>query len=395
MTFSDSRSTVLVVDDTSDNLTLLKAILESSGFDVLTADSVTNARRILATQKTDNAPAADLVLSDISMPGETGFDLIEWMRSPENNLTQIPALLITAALPEDENRIKGLALGAVDYIVRPINNQELILRVRHALEHYKQFRRLRSTLESSEDIAMTGRILAAANHEIRNIVTLINITSEQAVKAAEKGELMQPGSAGFESLTTLLQMTKLLTNISRDLNSHISAEEIRTTSCSVKSILDDILAISAHKLKSFVVERTGPLDFYVSADATRVKQIMLNFLLNAADAIKEKGAPTSGRITLKVTESSPGQLQIRVQDNGIGLIKPQTKSVFEPFQTTKAVRGGKGLGLWLCARLAHAMGGRVLLASEGPGLGATAILELHRCDAPLANDFNINDYLTD
>jgi C4-dicarboxylate-specific signal transduction histidine kinase len=131
------------------------------------------------------------------------------------------------------------------------------------------------------------------------------------------------------------------------------------------------------------------------ADATRVKQILLNFLLNAVDAINEKGPQTSGRINLKVTESNQGLLQIRVTDNGIGLLKPQKTSSFEPFKTTKAVRGGKGLGLWLCARLANAMGGRVILESEGPGLGATAVVELRRSEAPLKDDIDINDYLTD
>jgi C4-dicarboxylate-specific signal transduction histidine kinase len=298
-------------------------------------------------------------------------------------------------MPEDENRVKGLALGAVDYIVRPINNQELILRVRHALEHYKQFRKLRATLESSEDMAMTGRILAAANHEIRNIVMLIDITSEQSLKTAERGLDMKPGSAGFQSLSALAKMTKLLTNISRDLNSHINAEEITTKSCAISAILDEILTISASKLKSITIERHDLGDFHVMADATRVKQILLNFLLNAVDAINEKGPQTSGRINLKVTESNQGLLQIRVTDNGIGLLKPQKISSFEPFKTTKAVRGGKGLGLWLCARLANAMGGRVILESEGPGLGATAVVELRRSEAPLKDDIDINDYLTD
>jgi signal transduction histidine kinase len=395
MDLRNSRNTVLVVDDNEDNRTLLKALLESAGFDVLTADSVSTARKILDPDHQVESTVADLVLSDISMPDETGFDLLEWMRAPENNLAQIPVLLITAAMPEDENRIKGLALGAVDYIVRPITNQELTLRVRHALEHYKQFRGLRATLESSEDMAMTGRILAAANHEIRNIVTLINITSEQALNSAAKGEPMIPGSHGYESLTTLIQMTSLLTNISRDLNSHIHAEDIRTTPCSISSMLDEILKISAYKLKSCHLERPTFSDYFVNADATRVKQIILNFLLNAFDAIAEKGNPKLGRIALKVTENTPEFLQIRVHDNGIGLITPQTRTVFEPFQTTKAVRGGKGLGLWLSARLAKAMGGRILLSSEGPGLGATAILELRQCAAPKADDFNINDYLSD
>lgn len=387
-----TQNTVLVVDDNEDNLPLLKAILESAKFTVYTASSVQNAREIL----TEPGRSIDLVLSDISMPVETGFDLLSWMRNPANQLSHTPVLLITAALPEEENRVKGLSMGAVDYIVRPINNQELTLRVKNALEHYKQFRSLRSTLESSEDMAMTGRILAAANHEIRNLVGLINITSEQALTAAERGLDMKPGSAGFQSLSALSQMTKLLTQISRDLNTHIHAEKISTRVCSARDILDEVFNIARQKISAISVERPKANDqLYVYADATRAKQIILNFILNALDAITEKGPESSGRISVLVTENGPEKLQIRITDNGIGLHQAETRTAFEPFQTTKAVRGGKGLGLWLCSRLAQAMGGRIALESNGPATGATALLELRRGEAPRQHDFNINDYLMD
>lgn len=383
------KNTVLLVDDNEDTLALLRAIFESVDFTVLTATSVAAARSILVSQ----TPVIDLVLSDISMPVETGFDLLAWMRNTQNLQDHIPVLLITAALPEDENRIKGLTLGAVDYLVRPINNQELILRVRNALEHYKQFRSLRRSLETSEDMAMTGRILAAANHEIRNLVGLIKISSEQALASAERGENMKPGSAGFQCLAALSRMTILLTHVSRDLNSHISAERISTAPCSVRTIVEDVLAVTAQKTKGMHLESGGHSDgHFVLADATRVKQILVNFIFNAVDAIHEKGPHSGGRIELKVTESGNDQLQIRIRDNGIGLLTPGRRSVFEPFQTTKAVRGGKGLGLWLCARLAQAMGGSIFLESRGPGEGATAVIELKRSSQPVQDDFNIEDY---
>jgi signal transduction histidine kinase len=388
------QNSVLIVDDNEDNLNLLKSILEGANFAVFCADSVAAARQIL-TQRINTIGSVDLVLSDISMPDETGFDLVSWMRTPENQMHHTPVLLITAALPEDENRIKGLTLGAVDYIVRPISNQELILRVRRALDHYKRFRVLRESLETSEDLAMTGRILAAANHEIRNLVNLINITSQQALNAAEKGHDMKPGTNGYHSLASLTQMAQLLSQISRDLNNQIHTESIKTSACSATGIVNAVLSICNSKLLTVLVDRPEDLDFYIQADATRVKQILINFLLNALDAISEKGPLTNGHISIKITEPSKERLQIRVSDNGIGLLERQTKSIFEPFQTTKAVRGGKGLGLWLCSRLANAMGGKIQLESEGAGMGATAVLELKRADKPEELLFDISDYLMD
>ena len=389
---AEARHTVLVVDNNEDNLPLLRAILESASFIVRTAPSVSESRKILLNP----TASVDLVLSDISMPVETGFDLLEWMRHPENHQDHIPVLLITAALPEDENRIKGLSLGAVDYIVRPINNQELILRIRNALTHYKQFRALRDTLESSQDMAMTGRVLAAANHEIRNIVTLIRITGDQALAAAERGQDMKPGTTGHQALSSLSQMTALLTKISRDLNTHISAEQIRTTPCDVNALIDEVVNITRLKLRSVALEFTrGDASQYVLADPTRVKQILVNFFLNALDAINEKGLATQGRISIRVTEGAKDKIQIRVEDNGIGLIKQEVRTDFEAFKTTKAIRGGKGLGLWLCSRLACAMGGRIALESKGAGMGATAFIELKHSAAPVKDSFNISDYLID
>ena len=83
---AEARHTVLVADDNEDNLPLLRAILESASFIVRTAPSVAESRKILL----DPTASVDLVLSDISMPIETGFDLLEWMRHPENHQDHIP-----------------------------------------------------------------------------------------------------------------------------------------------------------------------------------------------------------------------------------------------------------------------------------------------------------------
>jgi signal transduction histidine kinase len=114
----------------------------------------------------------------------------------------------------------------------------------------------------------------------------------------------------------------------------------------------------------------------------RLKQVLINLILNGADAIQELGEDTGGEIILGGGEEG-GECYITVKDNGIGLPVPGVKSEFAAFATTKRLRGGQGLGLWLCSRLVENNGGRLSLASDGVGRGATALITLPLCHAEI------------
>lgn len=389
------RVSILIVDDTSDNRELLSDVFVSEGFRVVTASSVEAARSVLLKSQS----TFDLVLSDISMPRETGFDLISWMRGQIESIYNTPVLLITAVFPEDEHRIRGLSLGAVDYIVRPISNRELVLRVRNAIEHFRKYQALQTSLESSEDLAMTGRILAAANHEIRNLTGLILLTSERAMYAAQSSDAFRPDSLGFECMQALHQSARLLAEVSRGLNSYVGKDLPKLCSVELQSVIQEVVRLVRSKMIDVLIDtEQSASEDYVLADATRLKQILINFLLNASDAMEERGLNSvQGHIVIRIVEAGPNQVAISVKDNGIGLPKADTRREFIPFRTTKSVKGGKGLGLWLCQRLATEMKGYITLESAGPLCGATAKVALTRTVKPIGSKFDVNieDFFVD
>jgi two-component system phosphate regulon response regulator OmpR len=118
---------VLVVDDDKRLRELLGRYLADQGFRVTTAVSATEARGKLSSF------TFDLLVLDIMMPGETGLQLTEYLRQ-ENN---VPILLLTA-MSESEDRIKGLSVGADDYLAKPFEPRELVLRIQAILKRARQ-----------------------------------------------------------------------------------------------------------------------------------------------------------------------------------------------------------------------------------------------------------------
>ncbi|PSB15254.1 response regulator [filamentous cyanobacterium CCP1] len=118
---------ILVVDDLSDNLFLLQTVLEAEGYEVDTADNGS-----LALAKVESSPP-DLILMDVMMPDMNGYEVTQRIRQ-NPRIPFIPILLVTAH--EETNDIQGLALGANDFIRKPIEFDKLLARI----EAFLQFR---------------------------------------------------------------------------------------------------------------------------------------------------------------------------------------------------------------------------------------------------------------
>ena len=120
-------------------------------------------------------------------------------------------------------------------------------------------------------------------------------------------------------------------------------------------------------------------------------QVLINLVLNSGDAIRELEIESAGQITISV-KSKGENVEVTVTDNGIGFSEAGSRESFTAFESTKHLRGGQGLGLWLCQQLAEAMGGKLTLNSPGPGLGATAVLELNKTNAPDMSNMDLAKY---
>lgn len=378
------KSKVLIVDDNPAVLKLLGTQFRNDGMAVVLASSAKEAREALEASHWN----FDLVLSDISMPGETGFDLLKWIKCRESPHRDLPVLLVTAQLPEPENRVKGLAMGAVDYVVRSLDMAELVIRAAHAIEHSQRVRSLEMSLQDSENLAMVGRLLAASHHEIMNLATLVNLAADQTVKCFAGST----DARGAEALHALAQSAELLTDVARSVSSLLQPSAAVGRPVNLRTLVDEVAVLMRPRIEPCRLELRCDGDLWATAHTIRVKQVLINLILNARDAIKEFETEASGLITLSVSTQN-GMRKMVVKDNGIGFDPASDRSEFKPFATTKSLRGGQGLGLWLCSTLVKNMGGKLSLHSDGVGYGAEAILTLPIAEEQSPDEFEVQRYL--
>ncbi|WP_375467650.1 response regulator [uncultured Nostoc sp.] len=156
------KELILIVDDIPNNLKVLFDILNNSGFKVSIAKSGESA--LEKAQKT----LPNLILLDVMMPGMDGFETCRHLKSNQKT-KDIPVIFMTA-LSETVEKVKGLHLGAVDYITKPIEHEEVLARINVHLE----LRRMQLKLVQEEKMSSLGQLVAGIAHEINNPVNFIS-----------------------------------------------------------------------------------------------------------------------------------------------------------------------------------------------------------------------------
>jgi CheY-like chemotaxis protein len=164
---------ILVVDDDEATSFILRKRLEHAGYEVILANSVDGAFEVLEQKK------PDLVLSDVMMPGTSGYDLCRRMRET-GALRDIPVILVSARDQVDAI-VEGLDAGADDYLAKPFNPDELLARVRSQL----RIKDLQEQLLAAEQMRVAGELAGAAAHEINQPLTILMGYAEMLLPLVE------------------------------------------------------------------------------------------------------------------------------------------------------------------------------------------------------------------
>src|SRR5947199_2465340 len=206
---TDSEPHLLVVDDDLRLRELLRRYLSDSGFRVTGAADAAEARAQLASF------AFDLVVLDVMMPGESGIELTRSLR--QRAAPHIPVLLLTA-MGEPEDRVNGLEQGADDYLSKPFEPRELVLRIRNLLQ------RRPATDVASKDIRLGGCRFDVMRGELYRGGDLVHLTAaeagllsilaQKAGQAVSREELSISLSGNVRNVD--VQMTRLRRKIERD-----------------------------------------------------------------------------------------------------------------------------------------------------------------------------------
>jgi CheY-like chemotaxis protein len=118
---------IMLVDDSSVNNLLMQSILEEAGYSTLSFSDPRDAIRHLRSQR------PELIILDIMMPGTDGYELLEWIKNTED-IQQVPVIMLTAR-NNQRDRQRSIDLGAIDYITKPIDIEDVLLRITTALEN--------------------------------------------------------------------------------------------------------------------------------------------------------------------------------------------------------------------------------------------------------------------
>ncbi len=389
---------ILLVDDNPNNLKVLSEAIQGCGWKALMATDGESAIEQIAY-----APP-DLILLDVMMAGIDGFETCRRLKT--NPITEnIPVIFMTA-LADSTDKVTGLEIGAVDYITKPFQQEEVIARLKLHLkishltrtleervqkrtaeltQSLQQLQQTQLQMIQSEKMSTLGQMVAGIGHEINNPVgfiggnvsyieehinNLLRLVSLQQQKLPqldpEIQELVEEIDLEYlaEDLPKLLasmrQGITRLKDISLSLRTFTRADISSQVEFQVHEGINSTLMLLKHRLKGNgdrpkiqVITQYGELP-PISCYPGQLNQVFMNIIANAIDAFDELDQNHSDQeITayaniITITTSVDTQQQtvtICIQDNGPGMLAEVQARIFEQSFTTKPVGKGTGLGL--------------------------------------------------
>jgi signal transduction histidine kinase len=369
---------ILIVDDEPANVRLLERLLQREGYTNLR--STTDARQALPLYA-EFQP--DLVLLDLAMPHLDGFQVLAQIKPRVPPRAYLPVLVLTADVTVESKR-RMLDIGAKDFLTKPFDHIEVLLRIRNLLETrflHLELARHNETLEQTvrertqqllqaEKLATMGSLLAGVAHELNNPLTVV-IGQTHLLRAGSEG--VSPVQRGEKIHAAADRCVRVVRNFLALARQHTPERvEVR-----LNDVVREAAELLAYELRTGNVEVVVDLEENLPvlwADAHQLHQVLVNLIVNAQHAMRE--TPSARRLTLATRlERERGRVRLEVSDTGPGVPPEIQGRIFEPFFTTKPSGQGTGLGLSLCQGMIQEHGGSIVVQSE-PGRGATFVIEL-------------------
>jgi signal transduction histidine kinase len=350
MSSSPSQSDkILVVDDSPDNVFLIKTILEEVGYTVSTAEN-----GALALEKLKTLPV-DLVLLDLMMPGMDGYEVTRRIRE-NTDLPFIPVLLITAH--DSPNVAHGLDLGADDFIRKPVTVDELLARVRSLL-------RLKHSIDERDEIALQRQdFVSRLTHDLRTPL----VAADRMLMLFQEGALGELSPQMLEVITIMARSNSNLLAMVNTLLEVYRFEAGRKTLAFQPVDLRQLSQEVAGELTP-LAEPKGlavNLDFaddlnntIIVGDRLELHRLFTNLVGNAIKFTDQ------GVVTIRLHKSEKDDcLTLEVADTGQGIPEEELTNLFERFRPGSHKRSGSGLGLYLSRRIVEAHQGSIQVNSQ-------------------------------
>lgn len=363
------KAKILIVDDEQANVRLLERLLELIG-----------ATRVKSTFDSREAVALfmefrpDLVLLDLHMPNVNGFEIMEQIKALAPGDNPVPVLVLTADVTT-KTKHRALAAGAKDFLTKPMDQSEVLLRIRNLLENrflhiqlqnqnilleeqvQERTAQLEDTLSKlrlaqnaaikQERLSALGTMAAGIAHDFNNALTLI-LGYSDLMLTSFKDQPDRPESKYIRTIATAAQDASQIVRRLREFHRPDDGAETRV-SLNLDQLVEQAVTMTRPKWKEQAQEREVEINVrteladqpsMVIGDPAELREMLTNLIFNAVDAM-----PNGGCITI-TTQHVGTDIALSVADTGTGMSEETRRRCLEPFFTTK---GDKGTGLGLSA----------------------------------------------
>ena len=364
------KAKVLVVEDDIHLLEGIRDILELDGYSVLTAENGISGIEVLNSQSIP----PDLIVSDIMMPKMDGIQFLKEVRK-ENRWFSIPFIFLTAK-GERSDVHRGMRLGVDDYVIKPYDPGDLLVKIQSRLERYTSMARMHKGGMAS----LKRQILTMLNHEFRTPLTfvvaysdMLNNPGDQELTKEDISTYISGITAGADRLRNLIENFILLVELETE-----SAQQTYDWRKGPIASVDGIVKEAQERVKELVIRNhpvtvTIPSELPIFTGDVEYLTSALALLLNNACKFSEPGTP----ITIGASVEGK-EITLWVKDEGRGIPKSEQSVIWESFyQIDRAMNEdqGAGAGLAIVKGIVRLHGGEVGLDSE-VGKGSTFKLML-------------------
>ena len=348
---------ILVVDDLPDNCFLIQTLLQEEGYRIDVANSGSAALALI-----EKSPP-DLLLLDVMMPGMDGYEVTRRIRQ-NSKLPFMPILLITAH--DQPSVVRGLDIGADEFIRKPVEFDELVARVRSLL-------RLKHSVDERDEIARQREyFVSRLTHDLRTPL----VAADRMLNLFQQGALGELPPAMGEAIATMIRSNQNLLTMVNMLLEVYRYEAGRKTltfnqinlSKLVREVADELSPLAIDKglkINSDGITEADAQPITIMGDPIEMRRVVTNLLGNAIKFTD------SGSVTVRLfykasasAESAPTTVVLEIEDTGPGIPPAEQQTLFESFTQGSHTRSGSGLGLQLSRRIVEAHQGRIDVSSE-------------------------------
>ena len=343
-------ASVLVIDDTIENLRLLSNLLGEQGYEVR---AVTSGRQALRAVEHD---PPDLILLDIAMPEMDGYEVCRRLRA-QDRCKDVPVIFITAST-ETADKVQAFDTGGVDYVTKPFQLEEVLARVKTHLALRRarvalaeSYQRLRALEELRHDL------VHMIVHDMRSPLTalMIRLKLLTGPVATLDEDSRKDLGASLETVEVLSRMANDLLDVSRLEEGKMPVDRAVWDLTRMAGEVRAGLGAMDHK-RQIDVESAGTVE--VTCDGAIIRRIMENLVSNAI-----KHTPPGSGVCISIA-SRDGRVRVEVHDEGSGVPPEAREKIFEKFGTIRSRHDERmyhsaGLGLTFCKLAIEAHGGTI------------------------------------